>query len=431
MINRLKIHCFTPKILKPFLKKRGKVLVLLLIIGLFLFNVRGSFTDRLDESWYADAQSNYLKMERGETVSWEEVVCDRDIYALAGWLYIHGMSPSEINFEHPPLGKYFIGISEILFHNPNAMNALFGLATLLVLYLLSIRLLGKTYFALFPVYILSMDKLFLSSSKVKLDIYSTFFVVLSVLVFLYATRNHKLFPLLSAIIGFGIASKWEVAFILPAFMIFLILNRDLKGLTYLIASLPIAFFAYSSTYLVYFLNGHNFIDFFNLHVFILNFFSGMSYPEGAFIIWRLLLTGVLGPEIRTIFVIDPATEEILRTFALRGLCLTPSFSPFTWPISIGAIVITSVMRFKTDKEYRIVPLWFIIYMMFLSLTFVLEYHLLTVMPSFMLAISYLFKDSYASSEGSMRKYLFIAIIVYLVALTIWSYINIPSFLLIP
>ncbi len=311
------------------------------------------------------------------------------------------------------------------------MNALFGLATLLVLYLLSIRLLGKTYFALFPVYILSMDKLFLSASQVKLDIYSTFFVVLSVFIFLYATRNHKLFPLLSAIIGFGIASKWESAFILPAFMIFLILNRDLKGLVYLIASLPIAFFAYSSTYLVFFLNGNNFVDLFNLHISILDLFSVMSHPEGAFIIWRLLLTGVLGPEIRTIYVIDPTTEEILRTSAIRGLCLTPSFSPFTWPISIVAIVISSVMRFKTDKEYRIVPLWFISFMMFLSMAFVLEYHLITVMPSFMLAISYLFKDSYARSEGSMRKTLFIAIVVYLVALTVWSYIKIPSFLLIP
>jgi len=30
-------------------------------------------------------------------------------------LYIHGVLPSEFNFEHPPLAKFFIGFSEVLF----------------------------------------------------------------------------------------------------------------------------------------------------------------------------------------------------------------------------------------------------------------------------------------------------------------------------
>jgi len=42
------------------------------------------------------------------------------------------------------------------------MNALFSSATLIVIYLISIKLFGKTVFVLIPVYMLSLEKLFIS-----------------------------------------------------------------------------------------------------------------------------------------------------------------------------------------------------------------------------------------------------------------------------
>jgi len=139
------------------------------------------------------------------------------------------------------------------------MNALFSLATLIVIYLISIKLFGKTVFALIPVYMLSLEKLFLSEScSSMLDIYSMFFISLSVLIFLYAIKKPKLFPILSIIVGLGIACKWESGLIIFAFIAFFLLEKDWRKLSYFIASLPLAFLVYTGSYITYFLSGHNF-----------------------------------------------------------------------------------------------------------------------------------------------------------------------------
>ena len=413
-----------------FSRKSRMTLILLFIIGLYIYNVRNAlFANKLDESWYANVQSRLSSIEKGETLSVENLGFDPELYALAGWLYIHGVSPSEFNFEHPPLAKFFIGISEVLFHSPTAINAFFGLATLLVVYLLSIRLFGETFFALIPVYMLSLEKLFLGAARTStLDIYSAFFISLSVLIFLYTVKNPKLFPALSVVIGLGVACKWEAAFIVLAFITFLLLDRAWMKLGYFMASLPLAFLTYVMAYTTYFLNGHTFIEFLALQISIYKFHSIGAGTRGALLIWQLLLTGVIGSETRTIFFIDERTGEIIKILTVKGLAITYSFNPLTWSISALAVLACFLKTFRAKVEHRVLPLWFIGFMAPMSYCLTLENHLITLMPSFILSIVYILRDGYSKGQGRGKTILLTTIIVYLSALAIWQYTKIADFI---
>src|SRR5476651_258491 len=49
---------------------------------------------------------------------------DETVYAYASQDYLHGNDPTQINFEHPPLGKYLFSLSEVIFHNIYIINLL-------------------------------------------------------------------------------------------------------------------------------------------------------------------------------------------------------------------------------------------------------------------------------------------------------------------
>ncbi len=415
------------------LKKFRVTLFLLLILIFHIYSIRNElFNNKLEESWYINAQSKFSSMMKSnKSLNVENIVFDPELYALAGWLYIHGIPPDEFNFEHPPLAKFFIGFSEILFQSPTTMNALFSLGVLVIVYLISIKLFGKTVFALMPVYMLSLEKLFLSEAKSSmLDMYSMFFISLSVLIFLYAIKNPKLFSILSIVVGLGIACKWESGLIVFAFIAFLLLDKAWKNLSYFMASLPLAFFVYAGSYATYFLSGHGLLDFLALQLSIYKFHS--SFPhQGAFKIWLLLLTGIIGPETRTTFIINEETGELMKVVITKGLAITYSFNPLTWTISIFAISICFLRSFnKLIKEFRILPLWFLSFMILMSSGLILEHHILNFMPSFILSIVYVLKTGYNNAENHEKNAILAAILVYLTSLMVWRYINIPSFIAI-
>jgi len=417
--------------LLSFLEKSRMTLILLLILGVYIYNVQNAlFANKVDESWYVDVQRKYdmwLHMISENKISIQYFFSDADYYALAGWLYIHGVPPSEFNFEHPPLAKFFIGISEVMFHSPTTMNALFGLATLLAVYLLSVRLIGKTVFALIPVYILSLEKLFLIAAQVSmLDIYSTFFISLSVLMFLYAVKNSKFFPALSVVIGLGIACKWEAAFIILAFIAYLLLDRAWMKLGYFAASLPLAFLTYAMAYTTYFSNGHSFFEFLTLQMSIYEFIRSRTYTESPMRIWLLLLMGIIAPETRTTVFIKAG--QIVKRVTAKGLAITSSFNPLTWSISAWAVFYCFLKTFRGSEEHRVLPLWFLSFIAPMSFAFLLDYHILPFMPSFILSIAYILKDGYSKREGRGKTIVLVAIIVYLGALAVWPYVRIPEFI---
>ena len=139
-----------------------------LIIVVFIYRCNNLFYIQFEPKVILEDYS--ISLHKGTVFS------DDKLYALAGWRYITGNTPDTINFEHPPLAKYLIGLSELVFKNQAMMSLIFSIMTLFLVYLISKKILHIFPFTILPILILSMDKMYIQfSSFSMLDIYATFF----------------------------------------------------------------------------------------------------------------------------------------------------------------------------------------------------------------------------------------------------------------
>jgi predicted membrane-bound dolichyl-phosphate-mannose-protein mannosyltransferase len=155
----------------PYLLKSNRNLILLLIIISFftLYSastsdvfILNNFNSNKAESliaFYANSTNYFYNPSPWTSVNFTiggnntaDFVSDAELYAISGWEYIHGLSPNIINPEHPPLAKYFIGLSEIIFTNPSTMSFIFSILTIIIVYLISREILGDSLMTLLKIY---------------------------------------------------------------------------------------------------------------------------------------------------------------------------------------------------------------------------------------------------------------------------------------
>jgi predicted membrane-bound dolichyl-phosphate-mannose-protein mannosyltransferase len=172
-------------------------------------------------------------------------ISDATLYAYAGWRYMQGVSPDQILFEHPPLGKYLIGLSIAVFGNQNMLGFILGACTLILLYLTAAELGGRGVITLAPV-LLALDRLFITFSHISfLDIYMLFFLTLSTYLFTKALKQTKLLIPFSIAYGLAVACKWTAAFLILPLALTLVIKRRWRTLTYLAATIPLSLAAYT------------------------------------------------------------------------------------------------------------------------------------------------------------------------------------------
>ena len=128
---------------------------------------------------------------------------------------------------HPPLGKWLIGIGIKLFGNNEfgwrSSSALFGSASVLLIYLIAKRLFKSEFLALSAALLMAIDGLSLVMSRVALlDIFLMFFILLT---FYFLLKEN--YWLSGMAIGLGVSTKWSAAFLIP---ILLLLTLKLKEL---------------------------------------------------------------------------------------------------------------------------------------------------------------------------------------------------------
>ena len=128
---------------------------------------------------------------------------------------------------HPPLGKWLIGIGIKLFGNNEfgwrSSSALFGSASVLLIYLIAKRLFKSEFLALTAALLMAVDGLSLVMSRVALlDIFLMFFILLT---FYFLLEEN--YWLSGMAIGLGVSTKWSAVFLIP---ILLLLTLKLKEL---------------------------------------------------------------------------------------------------------------------------------------------------------------------------------------------------------
>jgi len=132
-------------------------IILILIIVFFVY--------RCNDVFYVQFEPKTILEEYSVSIHTGTIFSDDKLYALASWRYITGTTPDVINFEHPPLAKYLIGLSELAFMNQALLSLIFSVFTLMLVFLISKKILHIFPFTLLPILILSMDKLYIQFSS--------------------------------------------------------------------------------------------------------------------------------------------------------------------------------------------------------------------------------------------------------------------------
>src|SRR3990167_9345765 len=142
--------------------KKTIVVLAIVITSLHLINFWHINLERLKRPFDPDyfsglySTSQYVLGEKSKGG-----IGDDGLYAFAGYYYFFQAGDvSSVNFEHPPLGKYLIGLSIFLFNNEIAIGIIYFLLLLFVTYQLG-RLFIDKFQALIPPALLVFDPLFL------------------------------------------------------------------------------------------------------------------------------------------------------------------------------------------------------------------------------------------------------------------------------
>jgi hypothetical protein len=181
-------------------------------------------------------------------------ISDADIYLASGYLYTQGNSPTNFNFQHPPLIKYLFGFSAKFLGNPYYVQMVFGVLLLGLTYFLGIKLFSKRLIALVATLFLLIDPVFMNlSTQTLLDLGQAVFALGYLGAFVFLPEN---FLVQGIILGLFAASKfWSTAAIwftfLIIFQIFVLQKRINILKTFY--SLVIALIVFSITYIQAFL----------------------------------------------------------------------------------------------------------------------------------------------------------------------------------
>ena len=415
----------------------GLLIILVFFLAYLLYSDFASFTMCFNPSQYQEVNGQLLK--NNNTVS------DADLYAYAGWLYVRGEFEYFLNttsgqrypslmylIGHPPLAIYLMGLSIIIFNNQNIMSLVFASLTLIITYIISRRVLGGTFFTLIPPFILCLDKMFRYFSTVsRLDIYLTFFITLSVILYIYALKRPMFFLVFSLVLGLAVASKWSAAFLIPACIIYLVVRRNWRGLKLLLLSLPLALLSYILVFTVFFINGYTLQEFISLNLDVFKAQSGRRYQVGKAPFWILLylLTGISGPGTSRVIYISETGEIVGYEPAMWGLHMLEYFNPFTWPLTFSASILAIYYAWRNREYIALFPsFWFFSFLAFMvNMGSLFEWYLLPILPAGYIAIAYVIKNIYIDSKNKSFAKLIIA--MYCVAIAIWSlFIKVPAFI---
>lgn len=289
-----------------------------------------------------------------------ESIGDDGLYAYAGWEYIHGADPSLLNAEVPPLGKYLIGASEIIFYNQNIFALLSGLLVLASFYLLNKIIFKNAILALIPVMLLSADTLFYN--QLKAPYLDSLYLGLLILIFIFILKEK--FILANIFFGLMMAVKASAptfALVAVVVIIYLFYMKERLLIKRFILYIPVSILVFLLTYGRYFVLGHNLIDFLRLQKWILNFYnSGVKGTPSA--VWQMLISGNWPTWWGTV-------ERVGEWNIL-------------WPLSLIATIYYLYKVLPKHRQYKSILLgfWIIAYLLFLSFVPVWPRYLLMILP---------------------------------------------------
>lgn len=261
---------------------RFLLLVLFLHFALILFTNRVLFLSRFDETYWKD---------RYEHSQWKlplstRTLGDDGLYLYEGYRLIRGGDPTVSNAEVPPLGKYVIGLSILLFGNGHAYGFLVTAAALFTFFLLAKTVLKSAGLTLAATTLVALDPLITSQFTLSmLDSLQLWFATLTLL--LVAWNR----PFLAGL-GLGFFSQTKIPVFTPAlFSVGVwVFWQHATRLRSVVAFAAGTVLAYLLPYASYFRLGHSLSDWLTVQKWIINFYRMSSLaPNRASILSALII----------------------------------------------------------------------------------------------------------------------------------------------
>lgn len=269
------------------------VLTCIIYLAIFCWINRELFLRPYDYAYFGRLYSDSQYVKGGASAGG---IGDDGLYAFAGYYYITGGDISRVSFESPPLAKYLIGVSILLFHNERFINLIYASVFLLLVYLMSIEMTNNILVAAMSTFLVGIDQLFANQILLSmLDLPMTLFFLGGLYWYIRGSKGFQpSINLFLAAVFFSLSFAMRFFPILPILLGVLVLGllkREKKRAYYFITLLLIFVpVIYILTHITY-IREHSFIDFLHYQYWIIRWRMHEPYvPANAL---TLILTGRL------------------------------------------------------------------------------------------------------------------------------------------
>jgi hypothetical protein len=375
-----------------FLKRPYKVIIIPILLLITFANLSSALWTVKDKYLSSNLSQRYggLKTEyensqyvNKQAKAW---IPDEPVNTYAGVSYMKGVSPILIAPDTPPLGRYLIGLSGMIFDNENIVTLFSGLISLLFMYLIGLQIYSSRLTALIPIAILSFEPLFKNQFVYTplLDIIQLMFLLSFFFVFNLGLRKKNnyaaYFLLANTLLGCFIATKFFATGITIAFaaLIVLIYNKENKKLSWYLLTLPMAGIVLLLTYVRVLFDDSNMKNFLGIQKWVYLYHkSQLIHP---FSVWPYL------------YLNKWYVWWGNKPFISEGQWM------LTWPLVTTASLATSAIYFlkkiPRKKEIEILIAWMICYLLFFSIGQFTARYLVILLPVLYLLTIYGLVESY-------------------------------------
>lgn len=359
-------------------KKRFIILLLLVFfvnLILRIYQYKDNYSKKFNPSYW---EQRYL-VSQWVVPNSKNSIGDDGLYAYAGYKYVHdGMNPILNSAEVPPLGKYLIGITILVFNNQNIFGLLTGVLSLVSFFFLNTLLFKNKVLALIPVVLFSLESLFWEQLQANyLDL-----LYLSFLMFVFIFAFKKKYVLSAIFIGCFAATKFPPTSGLVAISVLLYAyinhKKNLLRVTLSFILWPVIFIM---SYFRFFMLGNGPLEFLKVLKYFLHYYQIGVKSEDHLMVFNMLLTGRW------------------NTWWGSGVVHVNEWT-LLWTVSF-LISLCCIFYYKKlfKSPMSLIVNWTILYFAFLIIIPVAPRYLLLILP-FLYNISV-----WVLSEGSGSKYL--------------------------
>ena len=205
------------------------------------------------------------------------IMVDNSLESFAAGIFLRGLNPILIVHDQPPLGRYMISLSLVLFENPNTIMLVFLFSSLVGIYLISFEATKNVLLSFIPPMIFANEPLFLSkfSYTPLLEPIQLPFIVFSIYFFIKGEQSKKYliwFVATSIMLGFVISTRFFAlgAVLLFSLCVVLPFTKQWKKKTVaFFLTLPFSLLVLLSAYTVTIMSGYTPLQIFGIQKYIL------------------------------------------------------------------------------------------------------------------------------------------------------------------